>query len=53
MKKIKKFLSVLFLLLTIVQASAQDKPNVIMIVLDDLNDYPGAMDEWDISLILY
>lgn len=46
MKKIKinKFLSVLLLLLVIVQASAQDRPNIIMIVLDDLNDYLGVMD---------
>lgn len=44
MKNIKKILSVLFLLLIFVQVNAQDRPNVIMIVLDDLNDYLGAMD---------
>ena len=31
-------------ILTTTQLFAQEKPNVLMIVLDDLNDYVGVMD---------
>lgn len=34
----------LFAVLSLTGIHAQDKPNVIMIVLDDLNDYLGVMD---------
>ena len=31
-------------ILTTTQLFAQEKPNVLMIVLDDLNDYVGVLD---------
>ncbi|MBF0199232.1 MAG: sulfatase [Planctomycetes bacterium] len=43
MKKGQLLFSIAFLLIGALQAKGQEKPNVLMIVLDDLNDFVGVM----------
>ena len=42
MKPLMKHFFILFLAVIQFQLNAQEKPNVIMIVVDDLNDYQGV-----------
>jgi arylsulfatase A-like enzyme len=43
MNMLKPYIIVILMLLFSVVAKAQDKPNVLMIVLDDMNNYVGVM----------
>ena len=43
MKEFKNIIGTLFLIVFTAISSAQEKPNIVLIVLDDMNDYLGVM----------